>query len=274
MTDTSEWQGRTGESWAAEWRRTDRSFTPLTDHLLATIRGLSFRHVLDIGCGAGELALAIARQRTDALITGVDVSEQLIAVARQRAEHLPNIAFHTGDAAQWQAQATARPDLLISRHGVMFFADPVAAFGHLAQQAAPGAHLLFSCFRDRSLNPFFTDIAALLPEPPALSPPNAPGPFAFADGNRVRDMLARGGWSDIHARQLDLPMIAGAGEDPIEDAVSYFQRIGPAAQAAAALDPEAREAFLARLRQCVAEHCHEGIVSFRAAMWIVTACKA
>src|SRR5688572_815515 len=102
MTDASEWRGRVGESWAAQWRRTDRSFCPLTEHLLARTREFSLDSALDIGCGAGELSLAIARGRPHVQVTGIDISEPLIATARERGAHLPNVAFEVADAAQWQ----------------------------------------------------------------------------------------------------------------------------------------------------------------------------
>lgn len=273
MTDASEWQGRTGESWAAEWRRTDRSFSLLTEHLLAATRQFRFKQVLDVGCGAGELSLAIARGRPEVSVTGIDISPQLIDAANCRAGHLTNIAFEVGDAAHWTSAAEKRPDLLVSRHGVMFFDDPVAAFTHLAGQAEEGAGLLFSCFRERVFNPFFTEVTRLLPQAPDPGPAYAPGPFAFADIERVQRILTKAGWADIAAKPLDLPMIAGAGEDPVEDAIGYFLRIGPAARAASELDPEARDRFVTRLREMLSRHSFGGIVSLPAAMWIVTARK-
>ncbi|VVT12808.1 class I SAM-dependent methyltransferase [Erythrobacter sp. EC-HK427] len=273
MTDASEWQGRTGESWATEWRRTDRSFSLLTEQLLAATRQFRFKTVLDVGCGAGELALAIARGRPEVSVTGIDISLQLVDVANSRAGNLTNIRFEACDAAAWTATPDKAPDLIISRHGVMFFDDPAAAFAHLAGQAQSGAGLLFSCFRERVRNPFFTEITRLLPQAPEPAPADAPGPFAFADSERVRGILTAAGWADFAAKPLDLPMIAGAGDDPVEEAVAYFLKIGPAARAAAELDPAARERFITRLRELLSRHCFGGIVSLPAAMWLITARK-
>ena len=139
VTDKSEWQGRVGETWAAEWRRTDRSFGQLTERLLARTREFTFDTVLDVGCGAGELSLAIARGRPDVSVTGVDVSPSLVATAQDRGSHMANLAFTCTDAAQWQAGPDQAPDLLVSRHGVMFFDNPPAAFENLARQAQPQA---------------------------------------------------------------------------------------------------------------------------------------
>ena len=101
MTSARDWEGRTGESWAAEWRRTDRSWNGLTDELLRHTRDFSFETVLDIGCGAGELSLAIARGRPGATVIGLDISAPLIAAARDRGRNLANVAFETGDASSW-----------------------------------------------------------------------------------------------------------------------------------------------------------------------------
>ena len=93
-----EWQGRTGQSWADEWRRTDRSFGMLTERLLQRTREFRFNEVVDVGCGAGELSLAVARGRPGVQVTGVDVSPPLVAAARERGENLANVAFEVADA--------------------------------------------------------------------------------------------------------------------------------------------------------------------------------
>ena len=271
MTAIEDWQGKTGEGWAGEWKRTDRSFGGLTERLLARSREFPFRHALDIGCGAGELSLALARGRPQARIVGVDVSPQLVAAARGRIGHLSNVEFELADAAHWHPADDFAPQLLISRHGVMFFADPPAAFANLASFAGEAATLLFSCFRDRAENPFFTEIGALIPPSREAPDPYAPGPFAFADRDHVGAILTDGGWRDIAFEPFDFAMIAGAGEDPIGDAMAYFQRIGPAAAAMRAMDEPQRNRTLEALRRVVTENCHDGVVALSAAAWIVTA---
>lgn len=272
--DKSEWEGQAGDCWAAEWRRTDRSFSVLTERLLAALRGRQFTQVLDVGCGAGELALAIGRGRPDAKVIGVDVSPALVTAARERASNLANVAFDLADAAHWQAPAGFAPQLVISRHGVMFFADPPAAFANLTRVADSGAHLLFSCFRDPAENPFFTDIARLLPEAPPMPPADAAGPFGFARRERIAEVLAAGGWEAVAIDAYDFPMIAGVGQNAVDDAMAYFTTIGPAARAARELEPQVRETFLARLRQLCAANREEGVVSLPAAAWLVSARKA
>ena len=130
---------------------------------------------------------------------------------------------------------------------------------------------MFSCFRERGENPFFTEAARLLPTPEAPPPPGAPGPFAFADRSHVEAILGSAGWTQVAFEPFDFAMVAGGGKDPVEDAVEYYSTIGPAARAASELGPDERARFLDRLRELARRNLHEGIVSLRAAVWIVTA---
>lgn len=275
MTDIGEWQGGVGRSWAGEQARTDRSFSRMTPHLLAAIDEEPGRYVVDIGCGAGELSLALARGRPDAMVTGVDVSADLVAAASARAAGLDNVRFAVADASTWQPEQA--PDLYVSRHGVMFFPEPPAAFAHLAAIAAPGARIVFSCFRTPRENRWASGIASLLPEsgasasapPPTSADPFAPGPFAFADPDHVRTCLR--GWRDVTFTPVDFDYIAGAGPDAVAEALAFFGRIGPAARAIRVMSEAERPAFLERLANLLESHRSGDVVSFPAAVWLVRA---
>lgn len=267
MTNASDWQGTVGRSWASEWRRTDVSFSDLTPKLLAAIAREPGAAVADIGCGAGELSIAIAEARPQAQVTGVDISADLVDAARSRAIQ-PNLTFELADASQWQP--ASRPDLYVSRHGVMFFSDPQAAFAHLAAQAMPGARMVFSCFRKAAENDWAAAIAALLPKgdsPPAS--PTAPGPFAFALPEHVRRCMA--GWRAVEFAPVDFRYIAGTGPDAVGEAMALFRRIGPAAAALRTLPEAERAAVEMRLAELVEAHHRDGVVAFNAAAWLVSA---
>lgn len=269
-----EWQGQTGDSWAAEWRRTDHSFAPLTDALVARGRAFAAASVLDIGCGAGGLAFALDDDRPGGRIIGLDISPPLVAVARERGAGRPAVSFEIGDAADWRPQDGFRPDLLVSRHGVMFFDRPVEAFAHLRGLAAPEGGLLFSCFRPWRENPVFRDIAALLPGDPAEPDPDQPGPFAFGDVEKVTAILTDAGWRDVRAEPFDFDMVLGEGEDAVDQAVNYFTRIGVASRAARALDDAARQSLIGRIRDYARDQLRDGVVSLPAAVWIFTASRS
>lgn len=272
MTDQSEWTGNVGNVWAREWQRTDRSFVPLTARLLEVARASPFSQALDIGCGAGEISLRLAQGAPAARVTGVDVSSDLLETARERGDDQSNLHFEQDDAARWAPADGQRPDLIVSRHGVMFFADPVAAFAHIAGQAVGSARLVFSCFRERAENDWVRNLASVLPSGDAPVPdPDAPGPFAFGRRDRVEGILSRAGWRDIGFEAIDYGMVAGDGENAVGDALSYFLRIGPAARAVAALEEDRRDEVLERLRAMLHGKLVDGRVTLPAACWIVTA---
>jgi SAM-dependent methyltransferase len=266
----AEWEAAVGKGWAREWARTDRSFASLTESLVARILEKGAAHsILDIGCGAGELSLRLTDAKPGARILGIDVSTDLIEAARARVPKGARCDFAVADAAAWQ-DGWFYPDMFVSRHGVMFFDDPVAAFANLGDAAAGGARMVFSCFRDRNANPWAVEIAALIPDLPPFDPV-APGPFAFADSDRVRGILESAGWGDVEAEAVDFSYVAGAGDDPVADALEFFSVIGPAAPAIRALEGNARDAFLGELRAVAERHLSDGAVRFDAAAWIVTA---
>lgn len=269
-----EWQGKTGQTWAAEWQRTDRSFGGLTDRLLARIRDTDWSSAIDVGCGAGELSLALARANPRKRIMGVDISPDLVSTASGRGEHLTNASFVNADAAIWQPTSGPAPDLVVSRHGVMFFDDPVAAFTNICGFAAEGASLIFSCFRPPVENLIFTEVAAQLPPLDVPPPdPRAPGPFAFADRDYTRSVLEGGGWSDVRFEAVDFAMIAGAGDDPVEDALAYWLSIGPAAMRLAEMDDVSRQECIVRIRKLAERNTFDGVVALKGAAWIVSARK-
>ena len=272
MTDKSEWQSRVGKSWAEAWQLTDRSFSGLTNQFLNMLANLPGRSILDIGCGAGELALALARYRPDATIVGVDVSPDLIDAANARSASNPSVEFELGDATVW-SRRKFKPDLLVSRHGVMFFDDPIAAFTHFHEIAAPKARLAFTCFRWPQENAWIGGLAAIKPDAGASSDPHAPGPFAFADPKRVSEILSAAGWSGVRIEPLDFAYVAGSGEDPVADASVFFHHIGPLAPVIKALEGDERAEAEQKLDAWLQSNCHDGLVAFPAAAWQVTARK-
>jgi len=274
MITGTQWQADVGRAWAAMADRTDRTFSGLMPVLLERIARTPGDAVLDIGCGAGELTLAAARARPDAQVIGLDISPELADVARVRASGQGNCRFVTGDAASWREPGFA-PDLLMSRHGVMFFDAPVPAFAALHAQAASDARLVFSCFRFETENPWAWDLARLVAWPdqpvPGSGPDAPPGPFAFADTRRVAGILEAAGWRDVRFEAVDYTYMAGDGENAVAEAVAFLSRIGPAARAMRELDEVGQERIRARMEAWLTGNCIDGRVSFPAAAWIVTA---
>lgn len=272
MTSGREWATNVGDVWAEEWRRTDRTFAEMTIALDAAIDRVApaAGNALDIGCGAGITTFGLAARHPGLEVLGVDIAAQSIAVAEARAAGIPNVRFAAGDIEQF---TTPTPfDLLISRHGVMFFDDPFAAFVRLHDAAKPGAPIVFSCMREMVRNAWTFDLVeAITGSPPSPPAGYVPSPFAFADEGFTTNLLATAGWKDIRPEAADYAYLAGEGADPVEDALRTFTLIGPVASAIARADPANRPELIERMRAVVERHRDGDKVTFPASAWIWTA---
>jgi SAM-dependent methyltransferase len=264
------WNGSAGRAWVHNQRLLDQLFAPF-EALLAGdgVLGTATR-VLDVGCGTGATTLAIARRLgAQGACAGIDLSEPMIAVARNRAvQERTNVRFLAADA---QAHAFERADfdLIVSRFGVMFFEDPVRAFANLRRATRADARLSFIAWRSATENPFMTTAervaAPLLPNLP-VRPPGGPGQFAFADPDRVRAVLAESGWSDIDVQAIDV-----ACAMPENGLVPYLTWLGPVGQLLQDADERTRARIIDPLRAAFAPYVHGGEVRFDAACWHVSA---
>ena len=174
------WNGSAGDAWVEMQGVLDRILAPFEKLLVEHALHDDTRRVLDVGCGAGSTTLAAARRvGQDGQCVGVDISTALLEVAKGRAitEGLANVSFVHADA-QSHAFEPNGFDAVISRFGVMFFDDPVAAFVNIRRAACSNAILTFVAWRSPAENPFMTTAArAAAPFLPSLKPPdpNAPG---------------------------------------------------------------------------------------------------
>ena len=271
VTGGMDWRGRVGDVLAAEWRRTDRSLADLSRHLDAAIASVAPErgHALDIGCGAGGTSLALRTARPGLRVTGVDLSAELVAVAQARAGHAAgdSLRFRCGDALT-VAAAEGPFDLLCSRHGVMFFPDPVEALTNLRHAARDGARLVFSCFAERAENGFATLADAVIGIAPPQDESYAPGPFAFADVNQVGAWLMESGWRPDSAARVPFDYVVGEGDDPVEDALSFLSQIGPAARALAQAAPDERRRMETALREALLRYRTGDRIALPASAWI------
>jgi len=184
------WNGTAGRAWIDTQEILDRIFKPLEDLLIEAVLATRARRVLDVGCGTGSTTLAVARSLgANGNCVGIDISDPMTALARARAarECVP-AKFLVADAQSCAFEAGSF-DMIISRFGVMFFDDPVAAFANLRHAASDNADLRLIVWRSPAENPFMTTAeraaAPLLPDIPSRHA-NAPGQFAFADPHRVQ----------------------------------------------------------------------------------------
>ncbi|MAB15163.1 methyltransferase domain-containing protein [Parvibaculum sp.] len=273
------WNGRSGEKWVANQARMDRVLAPYSQAVIETLAPEKGERAIDIGCGCGVTTRAIAeRTGKEGLALGVDVSRPMIEHARALAAAENNPAeFLLADASSHIFDGPGF-DMLASRFGVMFFADPDAAFAHLHGTMKPGGRLAFVCWRPLTENSWFhVPLFAALehveaPEPPA---PGAPGPFAFQDKDRVNAILSGAGFGDISIDQLDAEMTMGRTDsdagDAVEDALHQSLEVGPFSRLFVDLDDTAREKAIGAVRKALAAHNTDRGVVLNGSVWLVTA---
>jgi SAM-dependent methyltransferase len=264
------WNGPAGRAWVDAQALLDRLFLPFQDLLLEAIPLGASSQVLDIGCGTGAVTLA-ASQRLGMRggCVGIDISESMIAAARARAGQRHASARYVLADAQTHAFEPQSFDLILSRFGVMFFGDPVAAFANLRSAAKPGAGLRLIAWRGAAENPFMTTAeraaAPLLPDLPARQP-DAPGQFAFADPQRVHTILQDSGWTGIDIRPIDV-----ACSLPEPDLIPYLTRLGPVGLHLQTADAASRERVIDTVRAAFEPFIQGADVRFSAACWMIGA---
>jgi SAM-dependent methyltransferase len=263
------WNGPGGEGWLAAYQRIQRAIGDIGDVGLAAAAPQHGEHVIDIGCGTGDTTAALARAvGLTGHVLGVDISEPLITAARS--QRLDNATFVVGDAATHPFQA-GHYELVFSRFGVMFFADPVAAFRNIRRALKPAGRLVFIAWRTPQENPWgTTPVRAAQPFlPPQPRPgPEDPGQFAFGDRARVERILGEAGFKALRFEPIDRQIWMG---DTVADVVAGAGKFGPLARAFAGAEPAAIE----RAKQAIAEVLtpHEGSEGVRlpGACWLVRA---
>jgi SAM-dependent methyltransferase len=247
----------------------DRQLVSLGRRAMASLLPRAGERIVDIGCGAGQsvLDLALAVGPTGAVV-GVDISAPLLDVARRRAAGLGNVDFVQADAQTHRFEPGAF-DAIFSRFGVMFFADPAAAFANLRAVLKPAGRLAFVCWRALEENDL--DIiplrAAASHLPPGPSPePDEPGPFAFATAERVRGILSEAGFVDIEITPYDRQV--GSGD--MEAMLAVCLSVGSLGKIVRET-PGLRDLVAPGVRAALAAHDGPDGVTLNAATWIVTA---
>ena len=265
------WNGTAGHRWARLQDRIDLQLNNITDALMPFADARPGMRILDIGCGAGTTTLRLGMTvAPGGTVAGIDISVPMLDVARARAQAMnADIVFLESDASRHDFQPVF--DLVFSRFGVMFFDDPVAAFGNIRRAIAPKGRLAFVCWRSFKENDWaFVPFAAashLLPEQPATDP-YAPGPFAFADAQRLKGILEKAGFADIRIEKLDTISNLGADLDQAADAAL---NIGPLSRAAAELGDDTREKIRSAVKAAFERYKTPSGITPGAACWLVGA---
>jgi len=257
------WNGGQGAYWAAQADRFDRAVAGYQPRFMAAAAIGPGSVVLDIGCGTGETTRAAAELGSSAV--GIDLSQDMITVARTRARTMSNVFFVHGDA-QVHRFADAAFDRAISRTGAMFFGDPVLAFANIARALRPGATLTLLTWQPPERNEWISEfVRALTGAAPPAPPPGTPGPFSLSDPSVVRAVLTRAGFHRIEVTGAHEPEYFGCD---VDDAFTFVMGL---AGGMADSDEEARHAAGDRLRASLEDHLTPDGVFYGSAAWLVTA---
>ena len=274
------WAG-SAAGWVEHESIFDAIFAPVTRAILEAAALAPGQRLLDVGCGTGTLLTAASA--AGAIPVGVDISPDMVVAAVAR---IPAATVLLGDAQvmDLSVEAPGPPfDRVVSRFGVMFFADPVAAFANLRRAAADDARLVFACWRTFDENPMFTLGTSVLTERieprPEKPEPDEPGPTAFADRDRLAALLSDAGWAAVDIAPLDVTLDYGAdGSDGVDRRVATILSVTTGRAAYETVRPsltsESWDALLDDVRAELRRHLVDGVVKLPAALWLVTASNA
>ncbi|MBT2482427.1 class I SAM-dependent methyltransferase [Streptomyces sp. ISL-94] len=267
------WNGYEGAQWARSQERWDAVNDGFNQPLLdaADPRGPDL--VLDIGCGAGRTTRLAALRADRGQAVGVDLSGPLLERARLSAERerVRNASFVHADA-QVHPFEPGSFDAVISRYGMTFFADPVAAFANIGGALRPGGRLAFICAADAEANEWLKAMASLDGILPlgGFGEPGAPGMFSLTDPDRTLALLAAAGFEDARAQRVEA---AGNWGLDAEDAAAFLLDSGPGRHLLSQVGPDAQEEARRTLTGALRPYESGGAVWLRSSSWLVTAAR-
>ena len=267
------WNGPAGQHWTDRQAAQDVLLAPVSDILIDRTRARAGERILDVGCGCGATTIALAKQvGRDGHVFGIDISVPMLARARQLTPADAPVDYALADATVYPFDPQSF-DLLASRFGVMFFAQPAVSFANLRTALRPSGRLVFACWREPRENPWMmTPLQAVYKHVPKLPQfgPEDPGPFAFASEVRVRRILGEAGFTDIAMEPcpLSLDLAIGRGLDA---AIETALEIGPSSRALEGHPPEVQAAATKSIRGALAPFVKGRSVLLPASIWIVTA---
>lgn len=244
------WTDAAGPKWVAQQAQMDAVLTPVLDLVLDRAALGPGQRVLDIGCGTGQSVAAAAKLIVpDGHVTGLDISQTMLDLAKTRLTGMDSVSFLKADAQVHPFDTDFHA--MISRFGVMFFDDTVAALANLYAALAPGGAMTFAAWGPAPQNPFFmvpARAAARVLGPIPKTDRTLPGPFAFEDSTRVLNMMANAG---VPGAQVDTVALHLTPPGSVKETAGMMMQIGPAD--AAVRFHQADQAAAHRVEQAVAE---------------------
>jgi SAM-dependent methyltransferase len=264
-----DWDGDEGTYWAENSTRFDRAISGHYKRLMAAADYEWNDRVLDIGCGNGQTTRDAARAAKDGSALGVDLSSQMLELARGTAarEGLTNVRFEQADA-QIHDFGPEEFDIAISRLGVMFFGEPESAFSNIARAVRRGGRLAMLVWQAPEHNEWIRELRGALSAghmaPPP--PPDGPGPFSLARPERIQTLLGGAGFTDVGVDGGHAPM--WFGDTAAETHAFVIEFMGWMMED---LDDDERGKAIDDLTATISKHDTGDGVYFDSATWVVTA---
>lgn len=256
-------------AWAEIRELLELQLAPLGRHALKALAPHPGENIVDIGCGGGVTALDLAKAvAPNGRVVGVDLSAAVLAFARRTTEGCKRVRFIQADAQVFPFDPQSF-DAAFSRFGVMFFADPTAAFINIRRSLKPNGRLAFVSWRaleDNPLDMLPLEAASDHLPPQPVDDPDAPGPFAFSDPDRLRGILERAGYGEIEMTAHD----ERVGSGDLDAMLAVCSRVGALGKILRE-NSKLRAATLPAVRSALAEHDGPNGVTLNAATWVVTA---
>jgi SAM-dependent methyltransferase len=270
------WNGAGGARWVANLARSEAMLGEVAERVISRAAPADGEKIIDVGCGSGGTTMELARRvGPSGHVMAVDVSAPILAVARERLAECPTVKIVLADAASYPFPEAAA-DLLFSRFGVMFFGDPPAAFANMRKALKPTGRVVFACWRNPKENGWMTaPLEATYkhvdrPPPPS---PDDPGPFAFANPDRVSRVLIEAGFEAPSFEPVDL-MVDIAGGAGVEGAVGCAMNLGPSSRLLEGQSDHVKAAVAGSMTELLETYEADGKVQLPAAIWIVTTSPA
>jgi SAM-dependent methyltransferase len=267
------WNGPNGQRWTDRQAEQDVLLAPISKALIDRAAAKAGDRVIDVGCGCGSTSIALAGQvAPSGFVLGIDISGPMLARARELAPKGAPVDFVLADATVYPFDPQGF-DLLVSRFGVMFFAEPAVSFANLRRALRASGRVAFACWREPRENPWMmAPLQAIYQHVPKLPPqaPEDPGPFAFASEERVNRILGEAGYKAIEMEPVALSLDIAVGRG-LDAAVQAALQIGPGSRALDGHPPETRAAAAKSVKEMLTPYVRGQSVPLAGSIWIVTA---
>jgi SAM-dependent methyltransferase len=233
------------------------------------------QRIMDLGCGTGRTTLELAnRVAPGGRVLGLDIALALLARAREQAvaAGIDNVDFQHADLQSYDL-GSAQFDGAYSRFGVMFFADPVAAFTNIHRSLRSDAVLSFVCWQPMTANEWMLvpaqAAASVLATTPEMPAPDAPGPFSLSDSDRVERVVGGAGFHHVDIEVHD--DLIGISAEGISAFADSAMRVGAVQRMLESADAETIQRARAAIDEALRARVRDGEVALTRAVFLVRA---